>query len=176
LVLYTGSGCWPEGWRRSPLNHDHAVPPVAFESMFSAPLNPQAQALGASCGTCPLRSPLGSIRQQPGNGEGAGHRGAGSAPRDRRRTDEIAVPDTAAVPMRVIQPPAICPLSTRFVGVFLGAAQSFRVRLPILSSSSRELCGLGREAVAEGADPRSAPSHLYVRRNGEHVHRIGNVL
>src|SRR5580704_8019514 len=24
-------------------------------------------------------------------------------------------------------------------------------------------------AVAEGADPRSAPSHLYVRGNGEHV-------
>jgi hypothetical protein len=62
LVLDTGAGCWPEGsdrWRRKPARyHDHAVPPVAFESMLSAPstpipsaspsLQPHAELVGAA--------------------------------------------------------------------------------------------------------------------------------
>jgi hypothetical protein len=78
-------------------------------------------------GTCPLCSPPGS--NSPATWERRGRWASRCRKRssDRRRADQIAVPDTVAVAMRVIQPPAICPLSTRFVGVFLGAARSFRV-------------------------------------------------
>jgi hypothetical protein len=53
--------------------------------------------LTASCAapsprTCRFRAT--TKRAQPQDSEGAGHRGAGNAPRDRRRSDQIALPDS----------------------------------------------------------------------------------